>query len=94
MHPSQLTLYTAAADQELRVWDINPHILSTKLQDTSINTEGVIQSGITLRGIIERTSKERAVTLKVFFYINEVIKGASIWKVLWDSSSRQDCGVV
>jgi U3 small nucleolar RNA-associated protein 12 len=70
--PDESLLLTAATDQEVRVWNVESDVLVNKLNPVSTVTDsdksnepGQIQAGITLRGKLERVSKERSTTLKV-----------------------------
>ncbi|KND02726.1 uncharacterized protein SPPG_01809 [Spizellomyces punctatus DAOM BR117] len=65
-------LLTGAADGEVRVWTIDPDALSQKLEpgvvaggwDESTEPDAA-KRAVTSRGVLERQSKERVVTLKV-----------------------------
>ncbi|KAI9207367.1 WD40-repeat-containing domain protein [Polychytrium aggregatum] len=72
--PDQLTLYTGAADPELRVWKLDPDVLAKKLEPVgpsdateSAQTSAVadeLAKGVTLHGALQRQSKERVTTLR------------------------------
>ncbi|KAI8911921.1 WD40-repeat-containing domain protein [Powellomyces hirtus] len=76
----EMMMFTGAADGEVRVWKIDPAVLSAKLEPagdtidsgwadsaTSVNEDGtpVIKRAVVSYGTLERQSKERVVTLRV-----------------------------
>lgn len=81
-------LFTGAVDQELRVWNINPELLAKKLEHVAndhVVDDIVVKDAITLKGILERTSKERVLTIRVhpdgrFVAVQAADKNVEIFK--------------
>jgi len=76
----QSTLFTAAQDNELRVWKIDSASLVSKLDAT---TTSELVDSITLETTILRQSKERAVSIRVygrFFAVQATDKQIEIFK--------------
>ncbi|KAJ3011618.1 hypothetical protein HKX48_006726 [Thoreauomyces humboldtii] len=70
------TMFTGAADGEVRVWRIDPEVLAAKLEPAGDAVDGgwvetmedgtpAMQRAVVSQGTLERQSKERVVTLRV-----------------------------
>eukprot|EP00842_Homolaphlyctis_polyrhiza_P006869 jgi/Hompol1/771/HPOL_001371-RA len=70
VHPlNELTLFTGAADGQIRVWNIDPVALAGKLDPLASSNpdaeQSTLSSAVTFMDVLERQSKERITTLLV-----------------------------
>jgi U3 small nucleolar RNA-associated protein 12 len=72
----QITLFTGAADGQVRVWSVNPQILFNKFSKSDNLEEPIVKNAIELIGNLDRESKERILSINVYSNSHIGIQGA------------------